>query len=117
MTSLAESDAPEMRLWVAPDGYDNPTIWTDGPAPDFPRALLVRVPSNADLFDWIAHRAKSEATPAARNADSVHKLRQRSTCDCGHSMDGHGDDGCQEMDGNFAPCYCVTPPAESGALS
>lgn len=48
---------PEARVWVAPDAYDNPTLWTDGPTPDFPRALLVRVPSNADLFDWIAARA------------------------------------------------------------
>lgn len=50
-----------MNVWVEPDAYDNPTLWTDGPTPDFPRALLVRVPSNADLFDWIATQAKVEA--------------------------------------------------------
>jgi hypothetical protein len=43
------------RDWfVAPDGFDNPTLWErNHERPDYPIALLVRVSSNAVLFDGI----------------------------------------------------------------
>lgn len=76
---------PEARVWVAPDAYDNPTLWTDGPTPDFPRALLVRVSSNADLFDWIvgsldalaAEKAAREAAEARADKAEAHTNHQR----------------------------------------
>jgi hypothetical protein len=43
------------RDWyVAPDAFDNATLWErNHERPDYPIALLVRVSSNADLFDGI----------------------------------------------------------------
>lgn len=40
--------------YVEPDSSGNPTLWAPNEdRPDYPTALLVRVPSNADLFDGI----------------------------------------------------------------
>lgn len=40
--------------YVAPDSYGNPTLWAaNEDRPDYPTALLVRVASNAVLFDGI----------------------------------------------------------------
>jgi hypothetical protein len=51
--------------FVAPDSFDNPTLWErNHERPDYPIALLVRVPSNAALFDGIVELLATAARAA-----------------------------------------------------
>ena len=47
-------EQPMADWFVEDDSFGNPTLWHPNPQwPDYPIALLVRVPSNAALFDGI----------------------------------------------------------------
>lgn len=56
--------------FIEPDSYGNSTLWAPNPDyPEYPIALLVRVPSNAELFDGIG--ALLHLVAAAREAASL----------------------------------------------